>query len=246
MRLAANRELFMERPAPPILNAPGILKWLAAAFILIHVVRAILPPGVDAWVVRAFAFDSSLYTMPHQHDIETFAMIAGPVTHILLHGDGIMHLAINTGLMLAFGAPLARRTGALWFAGFFLLSGIAGAFGWFVLQPYSPGFLVGASGAVSGAIGGFVRLGMQKRPARGGPMSRRDQRLAVPFALAWLGLNVFVGVFGGSIFGIDARVAWEAHLAGFVFGFLAINFFDGRRANPRLPDSIHGIFPDRE
>lgn len=236
----------MERPAAPILNAPGVLKWLAAALILIHAVRALLPHVVDGWIVRAFAFDPSLYTMPHQHGIETFAMIAGPVTHILLHGDGIMHLAVNTGLMLAFGAPLARRTGVFWFAGFFLLSGVAGALGWFVLHPYSPGYLVGASGAVSGAIGGYVRLGMQKRPARGGPVSRRDQRLAVPLAVAWLVLNLFVGVFGADIFGIDARVAWESHLAGFVFGFLAVNIFDGRRPNPRLPDSIRGIFPDRE
>ena len=236
----------MERPDPPILNAPGILKWLAAAFILIHALRALLPHGIDGWVLRMFAFDSSVYTTTHQHSIETVAMLLGPVTHILLHGDGLMHLAVNTGLMLAFGAPLARRTGASWFAGFFLLSGMAGALGWFVLHPYSPGFLVGASGAVSGAIGGYLRLGMQKRPARGGPMGPRDRRLAVPFALAWLVLNFFFGVFGPEIFGLDGRIAWEAHLGGFVFGFLTVNIFDGRGVAPPLPESVHRMFPDRE
>ena len=236
----------MERPAAPILNAPGILKWLAAAFILIHAVRALLPEHVDFWILRAFAFESSLYTVAHERGIETVAMFAGPVTHILLHGDELMHLVINTTLMLAFGSPVARRTGASWFAGFFVLSGVAGALGWFVLHPFSPGLLVGASGAISGAIGGYVRLGMQKRPARGGPMLLRDRRLAVPLALAWLGLNFFFGVFGAAIFGIDARIAWEAHLGGFVFGFLAINMFDGRGAAADDPMDHGFINTDRE
>lgn len=235
----------MERPAAPILNAPGIVKWLAAAFILIHAVRALLPRGIDGWILRVFAFDSSVYTTPHESAIETFATFAGPVTHILLHVN-FVHLAFNTSMILIFGSPLARRTSAAWFAGFFMLSGMAGALGWFILHPFSQSSLVGASGAISGAIGGYVRLSRQKRPARGGPMRPWDRRLGAPVALALLAINLFFGIFGGGIFGIDARVAWEAHLGGFVFGFLAVNIFDGRGVAPHVPQSVHQMFPDRE
>jgi len=235
----------MERPAAPILNVPGILKWLAAAFILIHAVRALLPPVIDGWILRAFAFDASVYSAAHDRGIETFAAFAGPVTHILLHAD-VVHLAFNTSMVLIFGAPLARRTSAAWFAGFFALSGMAGALGWFILHPFSPVFLVGASGAISGTIGGYVRLSRQERPARGGPMQPRDRRMAGAVALAWLATNVFFGIFGGAIFGVDARIAWEAHLGGFVFGFLAVNIFDGRGVAPHAPESFCEMFPDRE
>lgn len=224
----------MERPAPPILNAPRILKWLAAVFILIHAVRALLPHPFDFWIVRALAFDSGLYTGTHRHAVDTFAMFAGPVTHILLHGD-LLHLMVNTGLMLAFGAPLARRMSASWFAGFFVLSGLAAVLAWFLLHPFLSAPLIGASGAISGAIGGYVRLGMQKRPARGGPMGPRDRRLAVPIALVWLALNFLFGIFGSVLFGIDARIAWEAHLGGFAFGIVAVNMFDGRGVEPAGP-----------
>ncbi|UCH73901.1 MAG: rhomboid family intramembrane serine protease [Rhodospirillales bacterium] len=233
----------MDRPAAPILNAPGILKWLAASFILIHAVRVLLPRSIDGLIVRAFAFDASVYTKVHESSLETFATFAGPVTHILLHGD-VVHLALNTSLLLVFGSSLARRASAAWFVGFFLLSGMAGALGWFILHPFSPGLMVGASGAISGVIGGYVRLSRQKRPARGGPMRPWDRQLGSTVALAWLAMNLFFGIFGGEIFGIHARIAWEAHLGGFVFGFLAVNMFDGRGVAPHLPGSVHQMFPD--
>jgi len=235
----------MERPAAPILNAPGIVKWLAAAFIMIHAVRALLPNSIDGWVLWVFAFHSSIYSTARESAIETFAAFAGPVTHILLHVN-LVHLAFNTSMILIFGSPLARRTSAAWFAGFFMLSGMAGALGWFILHPFSQSSLIGASGAISGAIGGYVRLSRQKRPARGGPMRPWDRQLGSTVALALLAINLFVGIFGGAIFGVEARIAWEAHLGGFVFGFLAVNIFDGRGVAPHVPESFCEMFPDRE
>lgn len=236
----------MQRSEPPILNAPDILKWLAGAFVVVHLVRLVLPTYLDNALVVTFAFDSSVYGPARDTPYALVTMIAGPFTHVFLHA-GFMHLGMNSALLLAFGAAVARRMGAQWFAAFFMLSAAAGAAGWFLLNPFSPGLLIGASGGVSGLMGGYVRLGMQKRPARGGPMSPRDQRIAVPFAIAWVGINFFFGIFGPAILGLDGKIAWEAHLGGFIFGAMAINLFDGRGQNARRgPAKLKIVDTDRE
>ena len=218
----------MQRSNAPLLNAPDILKWLAGTLVFIHLVRWLLPTDIDNMLLVTFAFDASVYGPARDTPYAIVTMIAGPVTHVFLHAPGIMHIVMNSALLLAFGAPLARRMGTPWFAAFFVFSAVAGAAGWFVLNPWEQGLLIGASGGVSGLMGGYARLGMQKRPARGGPMSPRDQRLAAPFAAVWIGLNFFFGFFGATILGLSSKIAWEAHLGGFIFGVLAINYFDGR------------------
>ena len=46
------------------------------------------------------------------------------------------------------------------------------------------------------------------------------RRMATNLVLVMLGLNLAVGLFGGAVMGVDADIAWQAHLGGFAVGFL--------------------------
>jgi len=56
-------------------------------------------------------------------------------------------------------------------------------------------------------------------------------RQAMFFLLAWLAVNVLLGVFPQAV-GVSNAIAWEAHVGGFLFGLLFFSFFDraGRHA----------------
>jgi membrane associated rhomboid family serine protease len=131
-----------------------------------------------------------------------------PVTYGFLHG-GWGHLGMNMAFLLAFGSGLERQMGAgrLWL--FFLILTLASTLGSVAhyLLTDSASFMVGASGAVSGFLGAILRL----RP-HGGPAA-----LAV-----YVGINIVIATFGGSIGGDMANVAWEAHVAGALAGYILL------------------------
>ncbi len=215
--------------SPPILNAPAAVKWLAVAIVAVHAIRFVLPHDLDYWLIGTFAFDSSVYGDPVARAARPLNAILGPVTHTLLHG-GLAHLLINMAMLLAFGSAIARRMGTGWFLVLFVIAAVSGAAGWLLLNPYSPGLLIGASGAISGMMGAIAGLGMARRPMPGGPPPFGSRRTAMYFGGIWIVINVIFGVLGPGIFGLEGGIAWEAHLGGFIAGFFAIGWLDGRKS----------------
>jgi membrane associated rhomboid family serine protease len=141
--------------------------------------------------------------------------------HILLHG-GWLHLFLNTTALLAFGAPVARfygssLTGALRFLLFFTLCGVAGGLAFWALHPMGGTPLVGASGAISGLMGGAGRLS-ERQGRLSGPFSRA----AIGFVTPWIVLNLLLAL-AGTAFALP--IAWEAHLGGLLAGLLLVGLF---------------------
>ena len=60
--------------------------------------------------------------------------------------------------LVAFGSPVARRTDAVRFLAFFLLCGVAGALFYVLVNGPILAIVVGASGAISGLMGGAMRF----------------------------------------------------------------------------------------
>ena len=156
----------------------------------------------------------------------------GPLlTHIFLHG-GWLHLFLNATALLAFGAPVARLfgsgpAGALRFLSFFLVTGVLGGAAFWVLHPEGTTPLVGASGAISGLMGGTARLIAD--PGRvGSPFSGPALRFIVP----WVVLNLLIAAFGSFAAG-GIMIAWEAHLGGLAAGLLLIGIFATGRSRRR-------------
>ena len=209
------------------MNAPAVIGWLLAVISIVSVARWLAPPAFDDRMIKLLAFDSSVYTDAAAGAANPLSVVLGPVTHALLHAD-LVHLGINMAMLLAFGTPIARRMGAAWFLSFFVLCTVAGAAFWLLVNPTSTALLVGASGGISGLMGAVARLGLSRRPMPGGPMPFRNRQTAVTFAILWIVLNFVFGRFGGDLLGIDAEIAWEAHLGGFLAGLLLMGWFEAR------------------
>jgi membrane associated rhomboid family serine protease len=125
---------------------------------------------------------------------------------MFLHAN-ILHLAGNMWFLWIFGDNVEDRLGRVFFALIYLAAGIAGTAGFAAMRPEETVPLIGASGAIAGVLGAYLVM----FPLR--PVLALVGFFALPVpAVVFIGLW-FVGQFAV----IDASVAWEAH----VFGFLA-------------------------
>ena len=78
-------------------------------------------------------------------------------TSMFLHGSW-MHLLGNVWFLWIFGNNVEDAMGRLRFVIFYLLTGAAAALAQVVLTPASAVPMVGASGAISGVMGGYIVL----------------------------------------------------------------------------------------
>jgi membrane associated rhomboid family serine protease len=211
--------------------------------VIIHVVRSFLPADTDLWLVLASAFIPGRYG-PLGWELpggET-ALFTSPLTHMLFHGDW-MHLALNSAWLLAFGGAIAERTGALRFFAFFILCGLAGAAAFYLANSELVQPMIGASGAISGLMGGTLRILFPAldsggfRRLRDDPTSVRlmslrealtDRRVIVTSAVLVV-INVLT-IVGFGVAQNSGGIAWEAHLGGYVVGLTTYGLFDNASA----------------
>jgi membrane associated rhomboid family serine protease len=197
----------------PIFNAPWPSVAIVAAILVGYALQSIFAPGDQG--VAAWGFAPA--DLGH-------GRWQGLLTVMFVHG-GWPHALMNALAALAFGPPVARLMGrglkgpALFFL-FYLVCGAIStlAYAAFHLQSSEP--VVGASGAIAGLMGGAARLlGPEARPVA--PIFSRP---VYSLGSSWLIVNALMAVFG-NLFIEGARIAWEAHIAGFVAGVLLIGPF---------------------
>jgi len=193
----------------PIFNAPWPAMALTQLIVASFAVQQRLPEAVWApYVLRPVG-------------VLEYGRWETLLTPLLLHG-GWIHTLMNASAALAFGAPVARLLGAraggaLAFLLFYLVCGLLSGLGYVLAHPGSLAPVIGASGAVSGLMGGASRL-IDER-GRLGPMISRS---TVSMAAAWIVVNLIIG-FVPVMPGTDgAGIAWEAHVAGYFAGLLLI------------------------
>ncbi|MGU3539743.1 rhomboid family intramembrane serine protease [Methylobacterium sp. A54F] len=164
-------------------------------------------------------------------------------TYALLHGSWL-HVIFNSVWLAAFGSPVARRCGAWRYGAIGLAGAVAGAALHLAIDPLSVAPLIGASAGVSALMAAAARFVFQ-RPASafGGqpwqlpprqPLETIPEllrnRTAVAFLAIWLVTNLLFGVIALPLGAESAAVAWDAHLGGFIVGFLLFPFVDRRPA----------------
>ncbi len=201
---------------------PVLVPVLIALNVLVYLYMLPMPARVEeAWV-----------TMHGLVPARFFARLGDPgalvpaFTSMFLHG-GLLHLAGNMWFLWIFGDNVEDRLGRLGFIAFYLCTGLAAAAGQLLAEPTSTIPMVGASGAIAGVLGAYMRLYPRARVEAAVPIFLFIQMIELP-AVMFLGLWFLMQFLGlGS-----PGVAWWAHILGFVAGFL-LSFLAPSRVEPQ-------------
>jgi membrane associated rhomboid family serine protease len=221
------------RRREPMFNVPAVVLAIIGLCAAVYLVQNyVLDFRQNLTLVYYAAFIPVLYTGQYGFD---WFMLTRPFTYTFLHGS-FAHIAINMVWMAAFGPPLANRFGALRFAFFFAVTGLAAAGLFWIIHPYMEAPLVGASGSISGMMGAAARFGFHmnrssgKSAFSGAPLPFSmvvRSRSVMTFLAVWMVINLVTGLVGLGAGGSD-QIAWEAHIGGFLVGFFGIRLFDRR------------------
>jgi membrane associated rhomboid family serine protease len=144
---------------------------------------------------------------------------------MFLHGSW-MHLLGNMWFLWIFGNNVEDAMGRVRFVVFYLLTGIAAALAQVVLNPASTVPMVGASGAISGVMGGYILLYPRVRVFVMVPLGFFLTSMAWP-AWAMLGYWLLLQLVSGlTVLGQEGGgVAFWAHFGGFVAGVVLVKLF---------------------
>lgn len=147
------------------------------------------------------------------------------LSSMFMHGD-IMHIFGNMLFLFIFGDNLENLLGHIRFAIFYIVCGIAAALAQVVMDTNSAIPMLGASGAISGILGGYLVL-FPQRQVRAIIFNFLTTVPAFVALGLWIGYQLLLGFLTPSGQG---GVAYAAHIGGFVAGVVLVKLFAlGRR-----------------
>jgi membrane associated rhomboid family serine protease len=210
---------------------PPLVNWL---FIALNVLAFLLEMGqpspealqsfINAWGVVPREYSAGRDLAP----LIPLPFWTTLLTSMFLHG-GWGHIFGNMLYLWIFGDNLEQRMGHLRFAVFYLVCGVAAGLAHIVFNSASRIPSVGASGAISGVLGGYLLLFPHNRVR----IMTWGGIAAVP---AWLSLGLWILIqFVNGIGSFSVRtgetggVAYMAHIGGFVAGLVLVKLFAGGR-----------------
>lgn len=142
------------------------------------------------------------------------------LSSMFMHGD-VMHIFGNMLFLWVFGDNLENLLGHVRFAAFYIVTGLAAAFAQIVMDSGSVIPMLGASGAISGVLGGYLVL-FPTRRVRAIIFHFLTEVPAFVALGLWIGYQVIVGYLTPAGTG---GVAYAAHIGGFVAGAALIKLF---------------------
>ncbi len=219
-------------------------------------------PPVATWILIAvncvvFLFETSLNDAQLEDLLSQFALIPARfqattdvadylpfLTNMFLHG-GWLHLILNMWTLWLFGPPVEDQLGSGLYLAFYLGCGVLASATHVTFNPMSSIPALGASGAIAGVLGCYMRLFPMARIIVLIPVIFIPLFFAMPgmvFAGLWFLIQVLQATTDLLVGSAGASIAWWAHIGGFVGGFtLASPLRHARRPDwPRYADE--GIF----
>ena len=148
------------------------------------------------------------------------------ITSMFMHG-GWLHLLGNMWFLYLFGNNIEDSMGHGRFVVFYLLSGVVAALAQVMLDPASVVPMVGASGAISGVMGGYLVLYPRVKVHTFVPIGFFFMSVALPawtMLVYWLVLQL-LGGFTAIAGSRGGGVAFWAHIGGFVAGLVLVKLF---------------------
>jgi membrane associated rhomboid family serine protease len=171
--------------------------------------------SIVAWSVRGLihVLAECPYEIAHRQTVHQL------ITSGFVHAD-IVHLFFNMLTLYYFGPPMAQILGARGFIALYFGSLLAGSLLTFALYHRDPGYrAVGASGAVTGVLFGFVLYSPLTR------LSLFMMPVGIP-AFVFAILYVVISIVGAKR--RTGRIGHAAHLGGAIGGVLVTMALDPR------------------
>ena len=142
------------------------------------------------------------------------------LSSMFMHG-GFMHLFGNMLFLWVFGDNLENMLGHLRYAAFYIVCGLAAAAAQVLMDTSSVIPMLGASGAISGVLGGYLLL-FPTRRVRALIFNFLTEVPAFVALGLWIGFQIVQGYFASAETG---GVAYAAHIGGFIAGLVLIKIF---------------------
>jgi len=142
------------------------------------------------------------------------------LSSMFMHG-GFMHLFGNMLFLWVFGDNLENMLGHIRYAAFYIVCGIAAAVAQIVMDTGSVIPMLGASGAISGVLGGYLLL-FPKRRVRALIFNFLTEVPAFVAVGIWIVYQIVLGYLSSAETG---GVAYAAHIGGFIAGVVLIKIF---------------------
>ncbi len=142
------------------------------------------------------------------------------LSSMFMHG-GISHIFGNMLFLWIFGDNIENLIGHVRYAVFYIVCGFAAALGQILMGPDSIIPMLGASGAISGVLGGYMLL----FPTRKVRALLFNIYTTVPAYVAlglWIGYQILQGYLSPAG---EGGVAYAAHIGGFIAGLALIKVF---------------------
>ncbi len=204
----------------------------------------------DPYVERLLEIDAALDRLVAQDPVRRFGyrpkdgLSIGVLTHGFLHG-GVLHLVGNMLFLWLAGCTVEARWGSLPYLGTYLASLLASALAYRLVHPGSEVILIGASGAIAGAMAAFFISFVRARVRFWYFVWLFVFVRAGTFALP--ALVVFPVWFGSQVVQtfLEAQhgspVAYSAHVGGFVVGAVIAAVVRGTGLEKRWVDEFTRI-----
>ena len=210
---------------PPAIVTLG----LVVLNVLVFLFEASQPPGALQSFIQAWGVVPREYALGH--DIAPLIPLpfwSTLITSMFLHG-GWMHLGGNMLYLWIFGDNLEKTMGQARFLVFYLACGIAAGLAHILFSGGSSVPTVGASGAISGVLGGYLVLFPRNRVrvlTRGGIVSLP----AIAVLGFWIVIQLINGLGSLAVRTETGGVAYMAHVGGFIAGIVLVKLMTGKRS----------------
>ena len=238
------------RMSVPTRYPPAVTWALIAVNCAIFLFQINLSPSELEWFLVNFALIPARYFLPGALGLPDPALIdyLPFATNMFLHG-GWLHLIVNMWTLWLFGPAIEDRFGPGPYFMFYLACGVIASVTHAMLNPASVDPALGASGAIAGVMGAFLRLF---------PFARVIVLVPILFlplffemhAVVYVGFWFFMQILQGTVElllpSTGGGVAWWAHIGGFVAGLVFGSLLQPLRRGYRpyyADEGIYGFTP---
>ena len=186
------------------------------------------------WLAYTMAMPADLVSQPWNF----WTVLSHGFAHASLGSNrSFFHVGFNMLILFFLGRPVEQKYGGQRFLRFYLMAIVVAGLGWLLLQAVKGGgggYVLGASGAVSGVVALFVFNFPHEKIYLWGVLKMPAWALGILV----VGGDMWTAMNPGS------HVAWEAHLVGFAFG--VAYFYFGWKLDWLRFDWISGLFASKK